>query len=114
MLQTLTDYLSLTAHYLSPGAILAVGLVAVLLSFALFAFRCLSQAPRAEGFSFHTERSRWTGRDSKLCLLLTFLYALTAFFSLGSTTAPQTKVCGNCGRELEENAAFCTGCGNPV
>ena len=92
MLQTLTDYLSLTAHYLSPGAILAVGLVAVLLSFALFAFRCLSQASPAESFSFHTERSRWTGRDSKLCLLLTFLYALTAFFSLGSTTAPQTKV----------------------
>ena len=101
MPQTLSGYLSLTVQYLSPAIALVVALAAVLVCFALY-YRAHVPSPTsalADGsapprprFSFSAPRGRMTRRDAWLCLAVTLVYAVTAFFHLGSTTAPQSTV----------------------
>ncbi len=102
MPQTFSEYLTMAVQFLSPGIAFGVALLAVLACFVLFYLRgvpapllldretgLLREKPQ---FSFVSPRCPMTGRDRWVCLFITLLYAATAFFHLGSTSAPQRKV----------------------
>ena len=81
---------------LSPGILPCVLLLTALVLFALTCRGCLSHLLPPEGekprFSFVRTLSPMTKKDRLFCLVITLLYAATAFFRLGSLTAPQTTV----------------------
>lgn len=99
MPQTLSGYLSLTIRYMSPALALAVVLVAVLVCFVLYYLSHVPASAPAGGkalsrprFSFSAPRGRMTRQDALLCLAVTLVYAVTAFFHLGSASVPQSTV----------------------
>lgn len=101
MPQTFSEYIDMAIQYMSPAMALAVALLAVLACFVLYYCQAvpaggpvlssrLEAGPRC--FTFSAPRHPMTRRDGLFCLVITLVYALTAFFRLGSLSAPQTTV----------------------
>lgn len=99
MPQTLSDYIALGVEYFSPSFLFLVVLLIILGLFTPYYLRVVPSPVRKlpDGtvlppprFSFCAARGRMTRRDTILCLVITLAYALTAFFRLGSVTAPQS------------------------
>ncbi len=89
--------LSLAAQYLSPGIAFGVILLAVLACFVLYWLRAVPLPRLAEGqlrpqLSFCARPTPMTRWDGLLCLFITLAYAATAFFHLGSLSAPTNTV----------------------
>jgi len=93
MQQTLSEAL----QYLSPAIAFAAMLLAALVLFGFYYCRHIPQglalSPDGERprFSFTAPLTPMTRQDWKLCVVITLVYALSAFFMLGSFSAPQSK-----------------------
>ena len=94
-----------------PAALWGVVALAICIAFFVYYWRCLKPRPRTlEWITMAEKRARprqmtltlkrhpLTRRDIAPILIVTILYAATAFFRLGSFTAPQT--CTVCQYEL--------------
>ena len=101
MPQTFSEYLDMAVLYLSPAIAIAVALLAFLVCFTLYYCQTVPASgtlslPAEEDdrprFTFLNARHPMTGRDRLVCLAITLVYAATAFFQLGSLSAPQTTV----------------------
>ena len=93
MQQMLSDAL----RYLSPAVLFAAILLLALILFCRYYCRhvprgiALSPEGERPRFSFVAPITPMTRQDWKLCLILTLVYAFSAFFMLGSFSAPQSK-----------------------
>lgn len=98
MPQTFSDYISLGIQYFSPAFLFLVALLGVVGLFVLYYWKAVPAPTRRlpDGdvlpppkLSFAAAKGRMTRQDALICLIITLVYALSAFFQLGSFSAPQ-------------------------
>ena len=98
MPQTFSEYIELGIQYFSPAFLFLVALLGAVGLFTLYYLKVVPAPSRRlpDGdilppprLSFCAPKGRMTRRDSLICLLITVVYAVTAFFHLGSFSAPQ-------------------------
>ena len=94
------------AQYLTPTMLIPVLVITFLLVFVCYWWTCLRQPPLLPGqlrpkVSFTLPCYPMGKQDALPLVLITLAYALTAFFQLGSFSAPQSRVDFQGGRTVE-------------